>query len=66
MIFAHMDVRMDKCYTCTHYQPRIFYCEYYLRGKETAVYLCPYCRNKNEEMQEVANKDAFYGEALND
>ena len=36
------------------------------RGKETAVYLCPCCRSKNEEMQEVANKDAFYGEALND
>lgn len=27
---------------------------------------CPHCRSKNEEMQEVANKDAFYGESLND
>lgn len=24
------------------------------------------CENCNEEMQEVTNKDAFYGEALND
>ena len=61
-----MDVKMNKCDTCMHYQPRICYCEYYLRGKETAVYLCPSCRSENEEMQEVANKDAFYGEALND
>ena len=61
-----MDVNMNKCESCAYYQPRISYCEYYLRGKETAVFLCPHCRSKNEEMQEVANKDAFYGEALND
>lgn len=48
-----MDVKMDKCGTCAHYQPRIHYCERYLRGKETAVYLCPHCRSKDEEMQGV-------------
>ena len=63
---VHMDVNMNKCKTCAYYQPRIFYCEYYLKGKETAIYLCPHYRRKNEEMQEVVNKDAFYGEALND
>lgn len=57
---------MNKCGFCAYYQPRIAYCNYYLRGKEIAVFLCPHCKSKNEEMQEVANKDAFYGEALND
>ncbi|MBO7677528.1 MAG: hypothetical protein J6S49_08445 [Erysipelotrichaceae bacterium] len=65
-----MDVKMNKCDTCTHYQPRIMIRTLMSlakqRGKETAVYLCPCCRSKNEDMQEVANKDAFYGEALND
>lgn len=61
-----MDVNINKCESCAYYQPKICYCEYSLRGKEVAVFLCPNCRSKDEEMQEVANKDAFYGEALND
>lgn len=61
-----MDVNMNICYTCPYYQLKNCYCEKYLRGKEIAVFLCPDCKSKNEEMQEVANKDAFYGEALND
>lgn len=37
----------EECNTCAHYQPRTFYCEYYLRGKETAVYLCSHCRSES-------------------
>jgi len=60
-----MDVP-NKCYGCVCYQPKTFYCGFCLRGIETAVYLCPYYRSKNEEMQEAANRDASYWESLND
>ena len=57
---------LNKCYGCVYYQSKTFYCGFYLRGIETAIYLCPNYRSENEEMHEVANRDAFYGESLND
>ena len=48
---------MNKCYTCAYFQPRTFYCERYLRGRETAVFLCPHYRSENEEMQEVVKDE---------
>ena len=50
-----MDVTMNACYTCSYYNLKDCFCEKYLRGKENAVFLCPDCKRKNEEMQEVAN-----------
>jgi hypothetical protein len=44
--------------------------EDYLLRKNDNLNYCPNCgadmRSKNEEMQEVANRDAFYWESLND
>lgn len=50
---------LNKCYGCVYYQSKTFYCGFYLRGIETAIYLCPNYRSENEEMQEAANRDAF-------
>ena len=53
---------MNACDTCAYYQPKISYCEYYLRGKEIAVYLCPHCRSKNEESRPATKPDEEEGE----
>ena len=41
---------MNKCNSCDWYYPKTSFCEYYLKGVEQVVLLCPHCRNKNEEI----------------
>lgn len=43
-------VSFDKCHGCNNLLPKDHYCLKYLRGVETAVYLCPfYCHWANDE-----------------
>ena len=61
-----MGEKTKKCYGCAYYEPKSFCCYRYLRGVETAIYLCPFCReDENTEMKEVAEKGMTYGEYLN-
>lgn len=56
-----------KCQSCAYLNPQKNYCARYLRGAETAVYLCPFCRvNENEEMSKVSEMEMAYEEYLND
>ena len=55
---------MNECYGCRFYDPKRFYCQRNLMGTEKAIHICPFFRER--EMQEVANRNAYYAEALND
>lgn len=52
-----MDVKMNVCYTCPYYKMKDFYCEKYLRGKESAVFLCPECKNTDDLISRQAAID---------
>ena len=55
---------ISRCQTCAYYNPQAHHCGRYLRGVETAVYLCH--RIEDEEMKAVSEKEGVYGEYLND
>ena len=38
----------DNCYGCNSYEPVKSYCMRYLRGAETAAYMCPIRKAKTE------------------
>lgn len=62
-----IEVSFDKCQSCAYLLPKKYFCERYLRGAETAVYLCSFCRvNENEEMSKVCEMEMEYGKYLND
>ena len=44
---------MNKCNPCDWYRPKTSFCEYYLKGAETAVNFCPHCRSENEEQPTI-------------
>lgn len=56
---------ISRCHTCAYYNPQAHHCGRYLRGVETAIYLC-HRIEENEEMKTVAEREAAYGEYLND
>ena len=59
-------VSFHKCQSCAYLNQKQNHCGKYLRGAETAVYLCPSCRvNENEEMSKVSEREMAYGEYLN-
>ena len=46
-----IEVSLDKCQSCAYLLPKEYFCERYLRGAETAVYLCPFCRVNEKEIR---------------
>ena len=62
-----IEVSFYKCNGCAFLLPINHFCERYLRGTETAVYLCPFYKvNENEEMSKVSEMEMAYAEYLND
>ncbi len=47
--------RIEKCNTCAYYNPQAHHCGRYLRGVETAIYLC-HRIEENEEMKSYSRK----------